>query len=70
MRCKYKINVSYRHKIVKHSGYVAKVCDGDFNKKHVGIDLFSLQFCVYKLVLKIFCKKPQNLFQDVGDVFL
>ena len=42
------INISYRDKIVKQLGYFAKICDGELNKKHIGVNLFSLQPRVYK----------------------
>ena len=41
-----KINASYRDKIVKQSYYFAKLCDGEFNKKHIGVKLFSLKLCL------------------------
>ena len=48
-----KINASYRDKIVKQSCYFVKICDGEFNKKHTGINLFSLQFCLHEIFLNI-----------------
>ena len=35
-------------KIVKLPCYFAKLCDGEFNKKHLGVNLFSLQHCVHE----------------------
>ena len=40
-----KENASYRDKIVKNSCYFAGLRDGEFNKKHIGANLFSLQLC-------------------------
>ena len=36
------------NKIVKKLCYFAKVCDGVFNKKHIGLNLLSLQLCLHK----------------------
>ena len=36
-------------KIVQRSCYFAKVCDREFNKKHVGLNLFSLQLFVHEI---------------------
>ena len=42
-----KITASYRDKIVKQSHYFTiLVCDRQFNKKHIGVTLFSLKLCV------------------------
>ena len=42
----YIITASYRDKIVKQSCYFAQVCSWKFNKKHMGVTLFSLQLSV------------------------
>ena len=42
---------------MKQSYYFAKLCDGDSNKKLIGVNLFSLQFCVPEYMLKILCEK-------------
>ena len=57
-------------KIMKQSCYFAKACDREFNKKHIGVNLFSLQLCLHEYMLTIFVIKASNLFQDVGDYFL
>ena len=36
---------------MKQSCYFAKVCDGELNKKHIGVNLFSLQLCVHEKIL-------------------
>ena len=53
-------------KIVKQSCYIAKIYDGGFKNKHIGVNLFSLQLCLHEYMLKILCKKEHNLFQDAG----
>ena len=40
------IYASYRDKLVKQSCYFAKLYDGEFYKKHMGVNLFSLQHCI------------------------
>ena len=35
-------------KMMKQSGLFAKVCDGEFNKKDIGVNLFSVQLCVHE----------------------
>ena len=47
------MNASNRDKIMKQSCYFAKSCDGEFNKKHIGVKLFSLQPCVHEKMLKM-----------------
>ena len=42
---------------MKQSCYFAKVCDAKLNKKHIGVNLFSLQLCVFEKLLKILRKK-------------
>ena len=42
---------------MKQSCYFAKVCDREFNKKHIGVNLFSLQLCVHEYRLIILCEK-------------
>ena len=42
---------------MKQSCYFAKICDGEFNKKPIGVNLFSLQFCLHEKMLKIMCEK-------------
>ena len=44
----YKDRCIIRDKIVKQSCYFAKICDGEFNKKCIGLNLFSLQLCLHK----------------------
>ena len=51
---------------MKQSGLFAKVCDGEINKKDIGVNLFSLQLCVHEQMLTVLCEKTQNLFQDAG----
>ena len=41
-----------------------QVCDRDFNRKHIGVNLCSLHCCVHEHKC---VEKAQNLFQDVGD---
>ena len=43
--------------MVKQPCYFAKVCGCEFNKKHIGVTLFSLQFCVDEKMLKIMYEK-------------
>ena len=42
---------------MKQSCYLAKVCASEFNIKHIGVNLFSLQLCVHEIIVKILCKK-------------
>ena len=49
-----KISVSYSDKIVKQSYNFAKVCDREFSKKHLGVDLFSYR-------LTILCRRDTTL---------
>ena len=58
--------------IRQQSCYFAKVCAREFNKKHIGVNLFSLQLCIHEKRLTVLSEKktPQNLFQEVGDHFL
>ena len=42
---------------MKRSCYCAEVCDGEFNKKHMGVTLFSVQFCVHEKMLNLLCDK-------------
>ena len=42
------ICASYRDTIVKQSCYFTNLCDGEFSKKHTGVNLFSLQHCVHE----------------------
>ena len=44
----YKINVLYRYKIIKQLSYFANISDGEFDKKHIGVNLFSLQLCLHE----------------------
>ena len=39
------IYASCRDRIVEQSCYFAILCDSEFNKKHMGFNLFSLQHC-------------------------
>ena len=55
---------------MKRSCYFARVCDVEFTKKHIVVNLFSLQFRVREYMLKILCENAQNLSQDVGGYFL
>ena len=50
--------------------FFCKICDGEFNKKHIGVTLFSLQLCVHEYMLIILCEKGTKLFQDAGGYFL
>ena len=50
------VYASYWDKIVKQSCYFAKICDGEFNKKFMGVNLFSLQHCVHEQMLKNMCE--------------
>ena len=42
---------------MKQSCYFAKVCDGDFKKNHIGVNIFLLQLCLYDEILKVLCEK-------------
>ena len=42
---------------MQQSCYFAKVCHGEFNKKGIGVNLFSLQLCVDEKRLTILCEK-------------
>ena len=52
-----KRSVSYSYKKVKQSCYFAKVCDREFNKKQIGVDLFSLQLSLTEYRLTLLCRK-------------
>ena len=55
-----KDNCIIRDKIVKQLSSImlfAKLCDGEFNKKHIGINILSLQLCVHEKMLTIACAK-------------
>ena len=43
-----KINSSHRDRIVKYACYFATICDGGFKKKHIEVNLFSLQLCLHE----------------------
>ena len=58
-----KMNASYRDKIMKQSCYFVKICDGEFNTKHTGVNLFSLQLCLHEKM-----KIAHNLFQDIAGL--
>ena len=34
-----------------------ELCDGEFNKRHIGINILSLQLCVHEKMLTIVCAK-------------
>ena len=42
---------------MKQSCYFAKVCNREFNKKHIGVNLFSSQLCLHEYMLTSFCDK-------------
>ena len=72
-----KTTASYRDKIVKQSCYFVKVLDGEFIKKHMGVNLFSLQLCVLReQMLKILCEKATkcvsrcwgHILEDFGSI--
>ena len=42
---------------MQESCYFAKVCDREFNKNHIEVNLFSLQLCVHEKGLTILCEK-------------
>ena len=48
--------------IVKQSCYFAKVIDEELNKKHIGVNIFSLQLCVHEQILNVLCEKGTKLF--------
>ena len=54
---------------MKRSCYFARVCNVEFTKKHIVVNLFSLQFRVREYMLKILCENAQNLSKDVGGHF-
>ena len=56
--------------MVKQSCYFANVCDREFNKKHIGVNLFSLQLCLHEYTFTILCDKGITCVQDVWDYFL
>ena len=45
---------------MKQSSYFANVCDREFNKKHIGVNIFSLQLCVHEYRLIILRGKGTN----------
>ena len=51
---------------MKQSCYFAKVCDREFNKKHIGVNLFLLNVVYINIGCHFCLKKAQNLFQDFG----
>ena len=63
----------YHIGIRKQSCYFDKVCDREFNRKHIEVNLFSLQLFIHEKRLTVLSEKKkntQNLFQEVGDHFL
>ena len=48
---------------MKQSCYFAQVCDPEYNKKNIRVNLFSLQCCVHEYRLTILGEEAQNLFQ-------
>ena len=66
------ISVSYRdkNKIVKESCYFAKVCNREFNKKDIGVNLFSLQLCVHEYRFRILCEKGTKFVLRCGGLGL
>ena len=46
---------------MKQSCFFAKVCDREFNKKHIGVNLFSLQLCVHPYRLTILYEEDTNI---------
>ena len=46
---------------MKQSCYFAKVCDREFNKKHIGVNVFSLQLCVHAYRLTISYEYDTNV---------
>ena len=45
----------------------AKVCDREFNKKHIGVNLISLQFCVHEKGWQLFAKIGTKFVLFPGD---
>ena len=50
---------------MKQSCYFVKLCDGEFNKKHIGVTLFSLQLCVRELILKMCGKGTKYVSRNI-----
>ena len=64
----YTDNASHRDK--KQSCYFAKVCECEFNKNHIGVNLFFCYFVYKNKCYNLCVKKAHNLFKDVGGYFL
>ena len=48
--------------IVEQSCYFAKLCDDEFNKKDIGINLFLLQLRVHEQMLNTLCEKWHKIY--------
>ena len=55
---------------MKQSGYFAKICYDEFSRKHIGVNLFSLQLCLHELMLKIMCKKGTKFVSRCWELLL
>ena len=55
---------------MKQSCYFAKVCDREFNKKHIGVNLFLLQFCVHEYRFTILCEKGTKFVSRCWELLL
>ena len=55
---------------MKQPCYLAKICDGEFNKTHIRVNLFSLQLCLQEEMLKIECEKDTPFVSRTGGYFL
>ena len=55
---------------MKQSCCFAKVYDREFNKKHIGVNLFSLQLRVHEKCLIILCEKGTNCVSTCWELLL
>ena len=55
---------------MKQSCYFTKVCDREFNIKHIVVNLFSLQLCVHEYRLTILCERSIKVVSRCWGLFL
>ena len=64
------ITASYGDKIVKQSCYFAIICNGEINKKHMGVTLFHCNFVYVNKYRNVFVKGHKFFLKDFGFYFL
>ena len=55
---------------MEKSCYFANICDAAFNKKHIGVNLFSSQLCVHEQMLNLFCEKGRKFVSKYWGLLL